>query len=403
MSPCLLDPRDAAEALARRVGTSWAARVCTEVEGTSQSPLTISLRPGVTGQAAVEQVGLAAWTAWRLAWRRLDLSDLDGALVTATRIRIRGVTETVPRTLEIRDLEAATAVLGRLGGPDLPVDLARARSAAVRLREAGGRLTPRALRALCRLTDADVDVAVQAVSWIRDHPTLDAWTARQIPIPGMDSKWWERHPGLIGALVGRDLPEPRPRLSVVHLTYVDPSYLADPQARRHDSWTTGDRHDLAYAPRAVLIVENRDSRLWFPPVPGTIVVEGGGKAAARTLVPIEWLMGAEHLVYWGDLDADGLAILDHLRAALYERGRRLDSILMDGAAYERYQELGVSRGADGALLEPSHRRLAHLTDAEARAHARLTTDGPSPVRRIEQEKIPPEDAAAALVQLIGAR
>lgn len=403
MSPRLLGPRDAAGLLAQRVGASWAPRVCAEIEGAPHAPLTISLRPGVTGQAAVEQVGLAAWTAWRLAWLSVDLSDLDGASVTTTQVRVRGVDTTAPRTVQVHDLEAATAVLGRLGGPDLPVDLARARSAAVRLREAGGRLTPRALRALCRLTDADVDVAVQAVSWIRDHPTLDAWTARQIPIPGMDSKWWERHPGLIGALVGRDLPEPRPRLSVVHLTYVDPSYLADPQARRHDSWTTGDRHDLAYAPRAVLIVENRDSRLWFPPVPGTIVVEGGGKAAARTLVPIEWLMGAEHLVYWGDLDADGLAILDHLRAALDERGRRLDSILMDGAAYERYQELGVSRGADGALLEPSHRRLAHLTDAEARAHARLTTDGPSPVRRIEQEKIPPEDAAAALVQLIGAR
>jgi hypothetical protein len=55
-------------------------------------------------------------------------------------------------------------------------------------------------------------------------------------------------------------------------------------------------HDIAYRPRVVLVVENRDSRLWFPPVSETIVVEGGGRAAAALLANVPWIRSAEHVV-----------------------------------------------------------------------------------------------------------
>src|SRR5699024_3279214 len=130
----------------------------------------------------------------------------------------------------------------------------------------------------------------------------------------------EGHASLLRDVVGRDVArETRPRLAVVHLTYVDPDYRAG-GGRWHDAWTTGDAHDLAYPPKRVLVVENRDCRLWFPPVDGTVVVEGGGKAAASLLAGIGWIRSARDVVYWGDIDADGFAILDRFRDALAQPG-----------------------------------------------------------------------------------
>jgi hypothetical protein len=44
------------------------------------------------------------------------------------------------------------------------------------------------------------------------------------------------------------------------------------------------------------------------------------------------------VVYWGDMDADGLEILDGFRAA----GVPAVSILMDAAAYEAWEHFGTN-------------------------------------------------------------
>jgi hypothetical protein len=49
--------------------------------------------------------------------------------------------------------------------------------------------------------------------------------------------------------------------------------------------------DIAYQPRVVLVVENHDSRLWFPPVKDTIVVEDGGKCGDTDLALTRQLCG----------------------------------------------------------------------------------------------------------------
>ena len=208
----------------------------------------------------------------------------------------------------------------------------RARSIASRLHAVGAALTPATLRAAYGLPDVDVEVLLRRVPWLHQHGDIGAWTLRQLPVPGMHTKWLETHGALVRDIAGRDVrAEVRPRLTVTHLTYVDPHYLASGR-RRHDAWTTGDAHDIAYRPRVVLVVENRDPRLWFPPVTDTVVVEGGGKAAAALLADVPWIRGAERIAYWGDMDADGYAILDGFRAALAEptedgdpaEARRLD-------------------------------------------------------------------------------
>jgi hypothetical protein len=80
----------------------------------------------------------------------------------------------------------------------------------------------------------------------------------------MHTKWLDTHGALLRDVAGRDVRnEVRSPSAVLHLTYVDPEHAATSR-RRHDAWTTGDTHDIAYRPRIVLVVENRDSRLWFP-------------------------------------------------------------------------------------------------------------------------------------------
>ncbi|WP_395246089.1 Wadjet anti-phage system protein JetD domain-containing protein [Agromyces sp. MMS24-K17] len=155
---------------------------------------------------------------------------------------------------------------------------------------------------------------------------------------------------------------------------------------------SGDTHQLAYAPQTVLIVENRDCRLWFPDAPGTIVVEGGGKAASSLLADVAWTRAAARVYYWGDMDADGYAILDHLWAAFATSGIRFESILMDSTALTRFANLGVNRDRHGAAFKPSSTRLQNLTAAENDAYAAVSTTGSAAFRRIEQERIPITEA-----------
>jgi len=78
------------------------------------------------------------------------------------------------------------------------------------------------------------------------------------------------------------------------------------------------------------------------------------------------------------------------------------SILMDRAAYERFADRGVNVDRRGRLLvaAPRPRALVGLADAEREADALVCSDGQ--VRRIEQEGIPPEEAADALRRVAGA-
>lgn len=222
----------------------------------------------------------------------------------------------------------------------------------------------------------------------------------------MQSKWLAGHGALLRDLLGRDIREElRPRLAVTHLTYVDPAYLAG-GGRQHDAWTTGDTHDLAYLPSTVLVVENRDCRLWFPPSDGTIVVEGGGTAANSLLAAVPWIRQAAMVVYWGDVDADGFAILDRFRAAMGEPGvdgspaHEVVSILMDAVTLDRYAVLGVDHDERGRVIPSASAPLPRLTGDERQAYEAIATGGRVRVRRIEQERIPVDDAATALVDVI---
>ncbi|MFA1537844.1 Wadjet anti-phage system protein JetD domain-containing protein [Actinomadura monticuli] len=402
MTPRLVVPADAVESLRRKIHQKWAAAVCADLGAGEPVTFSVPLRPGVSTGSAVARIGYPAWHEWHMRWRDFAGRLPAGVQIVRKPVSVQGVTDEYPATLAA-GLDAALALVSGTEPP--PVDAGRARALASSLRATGAVLTPATVRAVYLLGGEDVEVLLSAVTWLRRNPDAGAWTLRQLPVPGMHTKWLDTHGALLRDVAGRDVrDEVRSRPAVLHLTYVDPAHAAS-GSRRHDAWTTGDTHDIAYRPRIVLVVENRDSRLWFPPVEDAIVVEGGGKAAASLLANVPWIRAADHIVYWGDIDADGYAILDGFRAALAKPApdgappKPVTSILMDAADLHRYAQHGVNHDKRGRPLKPSEENLPHLTEAEATAYDTVATAGPTPFRRIEQEAIPLVHAATRLLDV----
>jgi hypothetical protein len=407
----LVTPQDAVAAVRGKIEQKWAEAVCAEFGAGDRVVFSVRLRPGVRTGKAVEQLGHTTWHGWHMRWRDFCGRLPAGVEVIRTSVTVRGVAGDFPAVLNA-DLDGTATLIAADTHDDAEpptVDIGRARALASTLRTAGATLTPATLRAVYGLPANDVDVLINAVAWLRRHPDAGDWTLRQLPVPGMHTKWLETHGALLRDVAGRDVrDEVRPRLTVMHLTYVDPCHAAAGR-RRHDAWTTGDVHDIAYRPRVVLVVENRDSRLWFPPVSDTIVVEGGGKAAAALLANVPWIRSADHVVYWGDIDADGYAILDHFRATLAvpapdgAPAKQVTSILMEATDLHHYSLHGVNHDKAGRPIRPSPALLPHLTEAETIAYNTIATAGPTPFRRIEQEAIPLADAVTRLLGILEGR
>ena len=126
---------------------------------------------------------------------------------------------------------------------------------------------------------------------------------------------------------------------------------------------------LQPAPSAALVYENRESVLAMPPRPG---------AVAR----LPWVRRFP-VLYRGDLDSHGFAILHRLRS-LHPDVR---SVLMDETTLLARRDLWVPEPA------PTRGDFPTLTDSERSALHRIRAEGDV---RLEQERIPWEVVLVAL-------
>lgn len=337
--------------------------------------------------------GFAAYQKQVLTWRQWHTSHAGSGieLIDATR-RIHGTVQTIPTHLRVGDVDAAAALCRR----DWGTRLARGRTRAATLVEhfTPSVDLPRMLREIDDWADVDFALLCDAAAWFRDHDATGL-TPRQVPVPGMHAKWLNTRQHLVAALAGLDtLPLAPAHPPRIHLTYLDPEHRAA-GGRLHDCISIGDRVQLPYGPRVVVISENKDTAVAFPPVPGGVCVEGGGFGGAAAAA-LPWLLDAPLLVYWGDIDAAGFEILNGFRA----HGVAAISMLMDKATFERYEQFGTSLDRRGAQLGPGTRRdLPHLTADERAMYEALSDSTWKRHRRLEQERIPLADALAALEQL----
>ncbi|MEE0028215.1 MAG: DUF2220 family protein, partial [Atopobiaceae bacterium] len=234
--------------------------------------------------------------------------------------------------------------------------------------------------------EADFELVCAAAQWFERHDAR-GYTAREVPLEGFHAKWLDvaGHRQMVCVLAGLESLELKERPRLVRFRYLDPAYLST-GARAHDAWLEGDACVLPYRPRLVVICENRDTALWFPAVEGGIAVQGDGMAGTATLMGVDWIAGAERVLYWGDIDVHGFQIL----AAYRERGLAVRSILMDTATYQAFERFGTMVDKHGRPLQPKPdaQPLPGLTADENALYLRLCSPDHMGPRRIEQERIP---------------
>lgn len=224
------------------------------------------------------------------------------------------------------------------------------------------------------------DDLVSALEWFRAHPE-SGLLPRAIPW-SLHGKFFEENREILERLSsyvgiervdGKSLEE---RLGLVRrkpswrVRILDSS-LAAGMPGRDLSMPLPDWERVFPAPERILLVENLETLLSLPDLPGTLGVWGRGHAVVEAS---PWIAKAGEAWYWGDLDAQGFEILDRLRREV--PGVR--SLGMDLAVLERFASLVCP----GTPARP--RELERLRAPEWAAYRRVV-DGNL---RLEQEKLP---------------
>jgi hypothetical protein len=245
----------------------------------------------------------------------------------------------------------------------------------------------RSNRALLMEVCGQLDGLLYIIEYLRSHPRPGVF-AREIPGP-VDTKFIERNRRILREWLDLILPPQTIRADEEHferrfgLRYAEPDVMLrfldpDVQSACGCPWpelslplhTMG---RMAIDVKRVLVVENKVSLLTLPALASTIALGGLGNSVTD-LRYLPWLASCT-LWYWGDLDAEGLAILSRLRS-LFPHTR---SLLMDGETLACWRDqVAVPGNGHSATIPPG------LTDAEQSAFRQCVDENV----RLEQERLP---------------
>ena len=349
--------------------------------------LVISLHPPTEREALTDQTAAISWVR---AWQAAGGDVTAGFLVNWGDRQWPSLgAQSVPERCVLLGAGAIAAFAGASANREWST--LRDRAAAI-----GGAFAARAAstdrlagtirthwRTLQSLADADFTTLLLVVEWLAENPA-SGWRIRQLPIRGIDTKWLERHRTVVeslhAAVTGRISLGLLDSPTLVRVRFLDPALrpggLCDVIAPVEELAA------LDIAPSVVFVFENLESMFAMPELPGAVVVHGGGYAAPR-LSRIPWIHSGR-VIYWGDLDSDGFAILHALRSSCAE----VTSALMDEDTLLAYRDLWVPepKAAGGTY--------STLTAGEQRALERIRAEGNV---RLEQERIAWEFALTQLV------
>lgn len=381
----LLSPDAARDFLARRFNSqhqSW-------LTGAGTWPLVVSL--GIPTEKDIAE-DAAAVRAWASAWQsRTDAGDI----VFEDRQFARLGRQRLPASLVLPGAAAVAAAVGQAR---------RWATASERYQQmlirwpAMGQRNALASRfdVLADYSSEDFERLVSLLAWLEANPASGLYL-RQIPVGGLDTKWFEKRTGLVAGLL-RSVRGVADGDGDSHLIFglCKPAHRARirilcPILRRHVGGLcdieapVGELAALPIAPQTVVIVENQETGLALPDAPGTVAILRLGNAVSA-LGSLPWLRDSD-VVYWGDIDTHGFAILDRARRAVPQ----LRSVLMDEATLLSHQTLWVQESVQCPNVP-----LDLLTQEERSVYDMLRANTLGPRVRMEQERLGWSAAMAAL-------
>ncbi|MBM6746784.1 hypothetical protein H6G88_05650 [Bifidobacterium ruminantium] len=241
--------------------------------------------------------------------------------------------------------------------------------------------------------DVDFRLVIQAAHYFTRHD-CHTMTPRMVPIPGFSAKWLgtpnSQRRKAICMLTGQDNLDFQERPGELRLRFMDTEHHGQPDLIITQPWIHNRPTDIAHA----IIIENKDTYQAMPTAAHAICIFGSGYATLKrmtTLLP--WVTDIPDIIYWGDMDADGLDILSKLR----QTGIPCASLLMDPAAYRAYERYGTMLDTKNKPLTTRESKpTPQLTSEERGLYEMLCTGTNATYLRIEQERIPIADAAAIL-------
>ncbi len=238
---------------------------------------------------------------------------------------------------------------------------------------------------------ADWPRILDVLTWFLAHPRSGLY-ARQIDVRGVDTKFIEARKVLLGELLDVVLPTHAIEHSAIGAHQFEPRYglAAKPVRVRFrvldPALAVAGLTDLTVpvsefakldtAASRVFIVENEITGLAFPEFTDSLLIFGGGYAIDR-LATSRWLH-SRAVVYWGDIDTHGYAILNRLRTLLPQT----NSLLMNRETLLAHRALWSCEAA------PQIADLHHLNAVEQELYDDIRFDHLGSGIRLEQERIP---------------
>ena len=237
---------------------------------------------------------------------------------------------------------------------------------------------------------------LQVVNWVSTNPRPGIYT-RQVDIPGLDTKFIEKHREILSECLDLVLQREsidesatglqgfaqrygfKEKTKHIRIRFLDPSCFL--------SGTTGDEEDiyldlksfatLRTTVRQVFITENEINFLSLPNIPGSMAIFGAGYGF-DTITEAHWLNNCK-IYYWGDVDTHGFAILSDLRSHFPQT----ESIMMDEKTLLEHFEFKVEEQNQNKA-----KSLPYLTRAEDALYTKLKENEFAHHFRLEQERIP---------------
>ena len=376
--------------------------------GRDLEPLGVPLRGPSAGEIAERLGEVQEWAAeWGRAERgplRVEYKKVGGRQVGANMIPCRAWIDGYDRAWELLGVRA---------------EVRRFSSLAEATAGSCPRLVPWLARRpmqLLRLADR-WDKLLATVLWIDERQSPGMYL-RQVDVPGVDTKFIEQHRGVLAELLDLQLGPDRIDVGAADFAgryrfrrrpgyvrfrskggpggwaplkggpggWVPPGETAGGSGEVVPPWPAlcgfsefSVRADEFAAPppgaSQAYVVENEITYLAFP-LPGDAIVIFGGGYAVNALEPLGWLTDLD-LVYWGDIDTHGFAILNRLR----HRFGHARSMLMDRVT------LLAHRGQWVTEPRPTAATLDLLDAEEAELYRDLVDGALGPSVRLEQERI----------------